>query len=68
MSFGAGRVRARSFFAPAAPTRPVPGAAAPRPPLRPEGPRPQTPDGLKNQPLRRLRSGVWGGAPEGREG
>ncbi|AZQ35654.1 hypothetical protein EJ357_20910 [Streptomyces cyaneochromogenes] len=31
------------------PPLPVPslGAAAPRPPLRPEGPRPQTPDGLK---------------------
>ncbi|NUP21101.1 MAG: cobyrinate a,c-diamide synthase [Streptomyces sp.] len=32
------------------PPLPVPnlGAAAPRPPLRPEGPRPQTPDGLKD--------------------
>ncbi|AZQ36355.1 hypothetical protein EJ357_25290 [Streptomyces cyaneochromogenes] len=31
------------------PPLPVPslGAAAPRPPHRPEGPRPQTPDGLK---------------------
>jgi len=58
------------FFAPAAPTRPVlkgppplrprPGAAPPDP-HRPEGPRPQTPDGLGLpgpalgiQPLRRL--------------
>ncbi|AZQ36105.1 hypothetical protein EJ357_23650 [Streptomyces cyaneochromogenes] len=33
------------------PPLPVPslGAAAPRPPLRPEGPRPQTPDGLKGR-------------------
>ncbi|QDN56778.1 hypothetical protein FNV62_15105 [Streptomyces sp. RLB3-17] len=32
------------------PPLPVPslGAAAPRPPLRPERPRPQTPDGLKD--------------------
>src|SRR5262249_10921175 len=36
--------------------------------VRPQRPRPQTPDGLKNQPVRRLRSGVWGGAPEGRDG
>ncbi|POX42632.1 hypothetical protein C3488_36600 [Streptomyces sp. Ru72] len=34
------------------PPLPVPsrGAAAPRPPLRPERPRPQTPDGLKSSP------------------
>ncbi len=35
---------------PAAPSLPDPGAAAPRPPLRPERPRPQTPDGLASQP------------------
>ncbi|MFF1677475.1 hypothetical protein ACFVYG_15700 [Streptomyces sp. NPDC058256] len=34
------------FFAPSAPTQPVPGGSAPRPPYRPERPRPQTPDGL----------------------
>ncbi|MEV7345186.1 hypothetical protein [Streptomyces sp. NPDC093544] len=35
------------FFAPSAAALPVPlGAAAPRPPYRPERPRPQTPDGL----------------------
>jgi hypothetical protein len=48
-----------AFLAPAAPTRPIPrgsapstplGAAAPRPPHRPERPRPQTPDGLKDAP------------------
>ncbi|MFD4597705.1 cobyrinate a,c-diamide synthase [Streptomyces sp. NPDC058464] len=31
----------------AAPSTPPSGAAAPGPPLRPEGPRPQTPDGLR---------------------
>ncbi|RSM83101.1 hypothetical protein DMH25_46350 [Streptomyces sp. WAC 01325] len=30
------------------------GAAAPRPPLRPERPRPQTPDGLKSVRASRL--------------
>ncbi|MCX5559171.1 hypothetical protein [Streptomyces sp. NBC_00038] len=35
------------FFAPSAPTQPVPGGSAPRPPYRPERPRPQTPDGLE---------------------
>ncbi|WP_371547867.1 hypothetical protein OG266_21535 [Streptomyces sp. NBC_00554] len=34
------------FFAPSAPSQPVPGGFAPRPPYRPERPRPQTPDGL----------------------
>ncbi|TPQ23111.1 hypothetical protein FGD71_006125 [Streptomyces sporangiiformans] len=40
------------FFAPAAPTRPIPylGAAPPDPRYRPERPRPQTPDGLKVSP------------------
>ncbi|MET9084706.1 cobyrinate a,c-diamide synthase [Streptomyces sp. NPDC004237] len=32
----------------AAPSTPSPGAAAPGPPLRPEGPRPHTPDGPKS--------------------
>ncbi|TLS42459.1 hypothetical protein FE633_30400 [Streptomyces montanus] len=40
----------RSGSAPAAPTRPIPGGSAPRPPYRPERPRPQTPDGLKISP------------------
>ena len=35
------------FFAPAALTRPIPGGCAPRPPFRPERPRPQTPDRLE---------------------
>ncbi|MFI2431422.1 hypothetical protein [Streptomyces sp. NPDC018693] len=34
-------------LAPAAPTRSVPGGAAPRPPFRPERPRPHSPDGLR---------------------
>ncbi|MFJ3771560.1 cobyrinate a,c-diamide synthase [Streptomyces sp. NPDC090075] len=34
----------------AAPSTPSSGAAAPGPPLRPEGPRPQTPDGLERVP------------------
>ncbi|AVH55757.1 hypothetical protein C4B68_08220 [Streptomyces dengpaensis] len=34
------------LFAPSALPVPYPGAAAPRPPLRPGRPRPQTPDGL----------------------
>ncbi|MFF4115550.1 cobyrinate a,c-diamide synthase [Streptomyces sp. NPDC001714] len=41
----------------AAPSTPVSGAAAPGPPLRPEGPRPQTPDGLEG-----VRVAVAGGA------
>ncbi|MFD9326407.1 MaoC family dehydratase [Streptomyces sp. NPDC060065] len=37
------------FFAPSAPTRPVPGGSAPRPPFSRRA-RPQTPDGLKDLP------------------
>ncbi|MGW1720903.1 cobyrinate a,c-diamide synthase, partial [Streptomyces sp. NPDC002156] len=42
------------------PPLPVPslGAAAPRPPLRPERPRPQTPDGLKTPPVVALAGGA----------
>ncbi|MFF4498920.1 cobyrinate a,c-diamide synthase [Streptomyces sp. NPDC001401] len=45
------------------PPLPVPtlGAAAPRPPLRPERPRPQTPDGLKDRTPDGLRVAVAGG-------
>ncbi|MFG2962812.1 cobyrinate a,c-diamide synthase [Streptomyces sp. NPDC048288] len=46
----------------AAPSTPSSGAAAPGPPLRPEGPRPQTPDGLE-----RVRAGLEG-VPDGLKG
>ncbi|PZT68433.1 hypothetical protein DN402_10290 [Streptomyces sp. SW4] len=48
------------------PRRPFPSrpwGCRPSPPLRPERPRPQTPDGLVSQPLRRLRSGARGRSP-----
>ncbi|MFJ9561975.1 cobyrinate a,c-diamide synthase [Streptomyces fuscichromogenes] len=43
-----------------APSTPPSGAAAPAPPLRPEAPRPQTPDGLEGAPD--AREGVRGGS------
>ncbi|MGY4975620.1 cobyrinate a,c-diamide synthase [Streptomyces sp. 900105755] len=45
------------------PSTPASGAAAPGPPLRPEGPRPQTPDGLKGG-----RNGLRPRTPDGLEG
>ncbi|MGY4921775.1 cobyrinate a,c-diamide synthase [Streptomyces sp. 900105755] len=46
-----------------APSTPASGAAAPGPPLRPEGPRPQTPDGLEG-----VRNGLRPRTPDGLEG
>ncbi|WP_329546550.1 hypothetical protein OG548_21620 [Streptomyces sp. NBC_01356] len=48
------------FFAPSAPTQPVPGGFAPRPPYRPERPRPQTPDGLEPDPHALIAAAVQG--------
>ncbi|MER7839833.1 cobyrinate a,c-diamide synthase [Streptomyces sp. NPDC096040] len=41
-----------------APSAPVSGAGAPGPPLRPEGPRPQTPDGPSGRPVVAMASGA----------
>ncbi|MEU0341259.1 hypothetical protein ABZ092_20500 [Streptomyces bobili] len=49
-------------FAPAGPSLPVPGGFAPRPPDRPEQPRPQSPDGLTDDPHAAITNAVQAGA------
>ncbi|AZQ35744.1 hypothetical protein EJ357_21430 [Streptomyces cyaneochromogenes] len=63
VSVGDGSLRpARHGFSSPPPPLPVPslGAAAPRPPHRPEGPRPQTPDRLKCRHRRPEVTGAGG--------
>ncbi|MEU0118798.1 hypothetical protein ABZ137_35260 [Streptomyces bobili] len=48
-------------FAPAGPSLPVPGGFAPRPPDRPEQPRPQSPDGLTDDPHAAITNAVQAG-------
>ncbi|USQ82392.1 hypothetical protein NFX46_00560 [Streptomyces phaeoluteigriseus] len=48
-------------FAPAAPSHPVSGVPAHSPPVRPERPRPQAPDGLEDDPHARITAAVQAG-------